>query len=134
MILIKFKSCPRITCYVCTLKCFPTSSDAFMLQIQIANESFFGRYECQAKNNLGHISRIFDLQRGEKPAPPTSIEVVKVTVHTATFSLKGGSDRVGFRAQFVISRPGQEIDWTRSDYQDLTKSKQMSFLFLIVYV
>lgn len=90
------------------------------------SEAVYGQYQCQAKNSLGHIKRSFELLRGEQPEPPIGFDFRNTT--NSTFRLNINSDAkelLGYRVQFVVALPGQEVSWDKPDFQDVQKSKSL---------
>ncbi|XP_054264097.1 limbic system-associated membrane protein-like [Macrosteles quadrilineatus] len=101
-----------------------------VLKMQVHNDSY-GTYKCEAVNHLGRISRVFTLSPGEKPGVPTGVRLVETTVHTATLKVASDTppdDLVGYRVQFVITRPGVEISWERPDFQDIPKHEKKHYV------
>lgn len=90
--------------------------------------SIYGQYGCEAENDRGHISRLIELKKGEKPEAPESIRVTATTVHTIQLEIpsdrqSGYDEIIGYRVQFVKKLPGEELTWDAPDYQDFNKSK-----------
>lgn len=73
--------------------------------------SDFGTYECKAKNSEGELVRKIKLQKGEKPTPPTKLELNGV--NSSMFDLDVGASKIprngnkwdvtGFRLQYITN-------------------------------
>ncbi|XP_053677613.1 neural cell adhesion molecule 2-like [Anopheles nili] len=53
-----------------------------MLQIMIKTSSIFGKYKCEAKNELGAVSQEIHLKEGTKPDPPSLFQLRGVNSDT----------------------------------------------------
>uniref|UniRef100_A0A182J736 Neural cell adhesion molecule 1 n=2 Tax=Anopheles atroparvus TaxID=41427 RepID=A0A182J736_ANOAO len=53
-----------------------------MLQIMIKSSSLFGKYKCEAKNELGSVSQEIHLKEGSKPDPPSLFQLRGVNSDT----------------------------------------------------
>lgn len=53
-----------------------------MLQIMIKTSSLFGKYKCEAKNELGAVSQEIHLKEGSKPDPPSLFQLRGVNSDT----------------------------------------------------
>lgn len=98
-----------------------------ILQLPIQNMGVYGEYGCEARNNIGHIKRLIELKKGEKPDPPELINVRRMTVNTVSLEVPSESQSgydtiIGYRVQFVKKLPGIEYTWDSADYQDFKKS------------
>lgn len=75
----------------------------------INNNSDFGEYVCKAKNSEGQLERTIKLEKGEKPAPPSNLELNGVNssmfdldVGASKFTRKNDTwDVKGFRLEYI---------------------------------
>ncbi|XP_046664791.1 hemicentin-1-like [Homalodisca vitripennis] len=105
--------------------------DRSVLKLYIHSDVVFGIYNCQARNKFGTISKAIELKEGEKPGPPTGVRVVKTEVHTAELKIASDVvDLVGYRVQFVVTLPGQEVTWEQPEYQDLPKTEDNHYTII----
>ncbi|XP_058126256.1 neural cell adhesion molecule 2-like [Anopheles ziemanni] len=59
-----------------------TGRHVSMLQILIKTSSLFGKYKCEAKNELGSVSQEIHLKEGSKPDPPSLFQLRGVNSDT----------------------------------------------------
>ncbi|XP_058810158.1 nephrin isoform X2 [Phymastichus coffea] len=63
-----------------------------ILTVQHVSQSDYGKYECQAHNNMGHATELIGLDVTSPPDEPTDLEVVNVTHDSVTLTWKRGFD------------------------------------------
>ncbi|XP_050347085.1 neural cell adhesion molecule 2-like [Nymphalis io] len=58
-----------------------------VLQLRVYNETYLGEYKCSVSNDMGHVSIVFDVQLGNKPNPPDSVNFMYATASEMTFNV-----------------------------------------------
>ncbi|XP_046968180.1 fasciclin-2-like [Vanessa cardui] len=71
----------------------------------IENKTWYGIYECTAKNEFGEAKKIIHLQEGFTPAVINNVSIINVTSNSVTFSIEepngfNGPDIIGFKSEY----------------------------------
>ncbi|XP_035774509.1 hemicentin-1-like isoform X1 [Anopheles albimanus] len=91
-----------------------------MLQISIKTSSSFGKYKCEAKNELGSVSQEINLKEGTKPDPPSLFQLRGVNSDTLDIDVGATKSHdippdpttvIGYRFELM---PTEEYSRTRS--------------------
>ncbi|XP_055591877.1 neural cell adhesion molecule 2-like [Uranotaenia lowii] len=111
-----------------------------MLQILIKNSTVFGKYKCEAKNDLGTISREIHLKEGTKPDPPSRFQLRGVNSDTldidvgATKSHDVDPDHstiIGYRFELIPTEEyGKYRSWERAERRDFDVEDGVTYLLV----
>ncbi|XP_062704961.1 neural cell adhesion molecule 2 [Aedes albopictus] len=111
-----------------------------MLQIVIKNSTAFGKYKCEAKNELGTISREIQLREGTKPDPPSRFQLRGVNSDTldidvgATKSHDVDPDHstiIGYRFEMIPTEEfAKHRNWDRAHRRDFDVEDGVTYLLV----
>ncbi|XP_065095667.1 neural cell adhesion molecule 1-like [Ochlerotatus camptorhynchus] len=111
-----------------------------MLQIVIKNSTVFGKYKCEAKNELGTISREIQLREGTKPDPPSRFQLRGVNSDTldidvgATKSHDVDPDHstiIGYRFELIPTEEfAKHRNWERAHRRDFDVEDGVTYLLV----
>lgn len=111
-----------------------------MLQVLIKNSTVFGKYKCEAKNELGTISREIQLREGTKPDPPSRFQLRGVNSDTldidvgATKSHDVDPDHstiIGYRFELIPTEEyAKHRNWERAHRRDFDVEDGVTYLLV----
>ncbi|XP_055540722.1 neuroglian-like [Wyeomyia smithii] len=111
-----------------------------LLQITIKNSTAFGKYKCEAKNELGTIARDIQLREGTKPDPPSRFQLRGVNSDTldidvgATKSHDVDPDHttvIGYRFELIPTEEyAKHHNWERANRRDFDVEDGVTYLLV----
>ncbi|XP_052122399.1 neural cell adhesion molecule 2-like isoform X2 [Frankliniella occidentalis] len=82
------------------------------LRVKLSNITVFGKYTCIARNQLGNVTRIIQLQQGLKPNPPRVVVLTSASATTAQLDVS--SPVVGPKVQHSTQKSGSNTGGSSS--------------------
>uniref|UniRef100_A0A182NEE1 Neural cell adhesion molecule 1 n=1 Tax=Anopheles dirus TaxID=7168 RepID=A0A182NEE1_9DIPT len=111
-----------------------------MLQIMIKTSSIFGKYKCEAKNELGGVSQEIHLKEGSKPDPPSLFQLRGVNSDTLDIDVGATKSHdippdpttvIGYRFELM---PTEEYlksrSWDRASQRDFDVADGATYLLV----